>query len=121
MNPSSKALFKAVLKLCTTKHLFKTDLQIESLACLTLSTLTYLKYNKIFEVLGIFARKDSNKDIYCHEVHQMNFRVILGVGNSSFCQESRRSKLELFATQSLTFLPCNHIDYVINIPVYFHH
>ena len=63
---------------------------LRALLYLTLSILTYLKYNKFFEIFGIFARKDINKHIYCHEVHQMNFRVILGVGNSSSRQDSRR-------------------------------
>ena len=57
---------------------------------LTLSALTYLKYHKFFEVLDIFARNGINKQIYCYEVHQMNFGVILGVRNSNFRQDFRR-------------------------------
>ena len=57
---------------------------------LTLSALTYLKYHKFFEVLDIFARNGINKHIYCYEVHQMNFGVILGVWNSNSRQDFRR-------------------------------
>ena len=57
---------------------------------LTLSALTYLKYHKFFEVLDIFARNGINMHIYCYEVHQMNFGVILGVRNSNSRQDFRR-------------------------------
>ena len=57
---------------------------------LTLSALTYLKYHKFFEVLDIFARNGINKHIYCHEVHQIIFGVILGVGNSNSRQDFSR-------------------------------
>ena len=56
---------------------------------LTLSALTYLKYHKFFEVLDIFVRNGINKHIYCYEVHQINFGVILGVGNSNSRQDFR--------------------------------
>ena len=62
----------------------------KSLGLLTLSALTYLKYHKFFEVLDIFARNGINKHIYCYEVHQMNFGIILGVRNSNFRQDFRR-------------------------------
>ena len=44
----------------------------------------------------------------------------LYVTRDPICNGTLPRPLELFATQSLTFLPYDHIDDVIDIPVYFY-